>query len=64
MGASLVAQQLRICPAMQRTQGRSLAWGDPARLSPCATATEPVRPRACVHSRSRHGESPSSQKSK
>ena len=48
MGASLVAQQLRICPAMQRTEGRSLAWGDPARLSPCATATEPARPRACA----------------
>ena len=39
MGASLVAQWLRICLPMQGTQVRALVWEDPT----CRGATKPVR---------------------
>ena len=38
MGASLVAQWLRICLPMQRTRVRALVWEDPT----CHGATKPV----------------------
>ena len=38
LGASLVAQWLRICLLMQGTWVRALVWGDP----PCRGATRPV----------------------
>ena len=37
-GASLVAQWLRVCLAMQRTRVRALVWEDPT----CRGATRPV----------------------
>ena len=37
-GASLVAQWLRICLAMQETRVRALVWEDPT----CRGATKPV----------------------
>ena len=38
IGASLVAQWLRICLLMQQTRVRALRWEDPA----CRGATRPV----------------------
>ena len=38
IGASLVAQWLRICLLMQQTRVRALGWEDPA----CRGATRPV----------------------
>ena len=38
MGASLVAQWLRICLLMQGTRVRALVWEDPT----CCGATKPV----------------------
>ena len=37
-GAALVAQWLRICPPMQATRVRALAWKDPT----CCGATKPM----------------------
>ena len=38
LGASLVAQWLRVCLPMQGTRVRALVWGDPT----CCEATRPV----------------------
>ena len=38
IGASLVAQWLRICLSMQRSRVRALVWEDPT----CRGATKPV----------------------
>ena len=39
LGASLVAQWLRVCLPMQATQVRALVWEDPT----CRGATKPMR---------------------
>ena len=38
LGASLVAEQSRVCPPVQKTWIRSLIWEDPT----CLGATKPV----------------------